>query len=59
MNDKMPIQFVPVSKWRIALQSFCKGALVVLVTFVIIAPSILMVISSKPEDCYRAQKVKK
>lgn len=59
MNDKMPIEFVPVSKWRYALEKACKIALVVLVAFVIITPSVLMVISTQPQECYKVQKVKK
>jgi hypothetical protein len=45
MDDKTPIEFVPISCWRIILQSVARLVLYILMITVIIGPTILMIVS--------------
>ena len=58
-ND-MPIEFVPVQTWRVALQSVAKLALYLCCIAVIIGPTLLMITYSKPGDagCAPSKPVK-
>ena len=58
-NDT-PIQYVPPSTWRIALERIAKFALYVCCVAVIIGPTVIMVAYSKPDDagCKPAKPVK-
>jgi hypothetical protein len=61
MDDKTPIEFVPVSLWRVALQNIAKLALYIIIISVIIGPTLLMIItkSGPNEPCVRPLSYKK
>ena len=59
--NEMPIQFVPVSRWRVALQGVATVVLYLLVITVIIGPTLIMVLTktSPGEACARPAVQKK
>lgn len=55
---EMPIQFVPIQRWRVALQGIAKLALYVCALAVIAGPTLIMILASKPEACTPSKPAK-
>lgn len=56
--DKTPIEYQPINRWRIILQGVAKLALYLITIAVIIGPTLILVLSSKPEACAPSKPVK-